>query len=533
MLASRLCLHRQISTFLPQRIGTLLSLCHFRHVHIRPRKIARGPKNKGPQSDGGIYIDEFEGGICQASSAIKSDLDATLSPQKPVSVEEAQRTFENIKETLPVGLYSFLVTAFVDIILILKRNNLIPHHNAESVLAQWLNVPDRQLKEADLEIRFGSARWAIVKGLLHAHLEMLDKQNISPSIRRMNELGVDPAVWKGFLRNAMLYIAHDRFHRRQLAEVILAIRNGTVPVEQPLKGDFNQRSVTLAHIFLGIAREFGSNTLAEFALDLLRDAGLRPSYAVIKDVMYTNGANRRRWMDSEVRGSGELKQHLKIVLLRYVPRAMRDRQINFEMNLMGKNTKVISYRRKAKDSTKEESNAITPPQQQESEGDIEKTQPAFESEVEREREESFVIHNILPSIGSDYFRSHTTNKENYASTSIAQVTENILLPMTPEEEEIAKDPSKIDITKYSKDSLAEQRKQHALWALEECKKGPDANVGPEGLAPAIAMKKPRKTIRPVKGSIKRGKKDLSKARKSPRAATKRNASQKQRRAFAV
>ena len=464
--ASRLRQSTATAAALLQSLSTL----HFtqRSAHIRPRKIMRDPKER-PMGDFGTHIDEFEGELCQASSAIKADLDANLSPQRPVSPAEAQKIFESVGSSLPLGLYGFLVTSFTDIIIILKEHQLMPKRNEADILAQWLSIPEKKVKEADLAMRMGPERWGIVRALLERRMHKLDEEKFSPAVRRLDELGLDPGLWKNFLRNAMLYISTDRAHRRQLAEVFRAIREGTVPASAPLAGDFRARTITLARLLLGIAREFGSNTLAEFALDLIQDCGQRADYKIIKEIMYANAANRRRWMDAEIRGSGELKQHLVTILSRYIPKVKRDREANFDIGVLGGEAMPGAVRAKrptidqVTDSAPEATEIPAHLQKARAEAQQAKT---YASAEERERDESFVIHSILPSIGSQFYTGQTTTKENYKNSSIAKVMGNILTPMTEAEAERARDTSKINAAKYTQPSLAERKKLQFLQDLE-------------------------------------------------------------------
>ena len=446
------------------------------------------PKDK-PIGDFGTHIDQFEGDMCQASSAIKADLDANLSPQKPVTPAEAQRMFESIGRSLPLGLYSFLITGFSDVIILLKQNRLLPHRQEAGVLAQWLSVPDKQVKESDLSMRLGTERWALVRSLLEERLNMLDSKKLSPTVRRIDELGLSADTWKRFLRNAMLYISCDRSHRRQLAEVFRAIRDGTVPSGAPLEGDFNQRTVTLSKLLMAVAREYGSNTLGEFALDLLHEAGIRPGYSVIKEIMYINCSHRRRFMDAEIRGSGELKQHLSTILARYMSRVHKDRETNFDMHVLGEESPVSIKTRRSRATSDQVAQAAeketddVPEHLKEARREAQNIKK-FASPGEKEREESFIIHSILPSIGSDFFRGQTTTAANYAKTSIVKVVEKVLTPMSPAEEEKAKDPSKIQVEKYEKLSLEERRKALFLKELAECKKS-EEDAKREGKGEAV------------------------------------------------
>ena len=200
-----------------------------------------------------------------------------------------------------------------------------------------------------MELRMGGERWGVLAALLTERLRRWDGQGVLPVSRTLRAFGMEKrgveekgkgggverveggvevsrmTPWGSFLRNAVLYVNTDRAHRRQLAQVIQAIRNGEVPQENPLPGDFAERSTRLAHLLLSAAREFGENTLADFAIDLLREHSPQISYAVNKELMYVNYTARRRWMDQELRNSGEIRTMAQRLLYRYVPAVDKDR----------------------------------------------------------------------------------------------------------------------------------------------------------------------------------------------------------------
>eukprot|EP00759_Apiculatamorpha_spiralis_P036760 PhF_6_TR37046/c0_g2_i3/m.54217 len=275
--------------------SSMPNLAQTQRRFFRPIKLPRHIREKleGKEDEefsSGAHLDELDPyATGQALKGLRADLDHSIRPQKPPSATECQLKFNAIRASYVPALYAFRTIDVVDFVDIVNRHGLVPIQNAHDVLSQWLGTEHRNPKEITLLNQIGEERYKIVRSLLIEWQWNLDKNLLTPVTRRVQALGLDADLWVPFLRSALTTSLSDRFHRKQLADVLLGIREGMTPEATPLPGQTNNdRTAVLARLLLSASREVGDVAFGMFCVDLLNTSGTPITYEIQKELMYVN-----------------------------------------------------------------------------------------------------------------------------------------------------------------------------------------------------------------------------------------------------
>jgi len=408
-------------------VSALLSLPvdAFSRRYFRPVKL---PKDRSPDktgyADGGAHMDEAgDEGSMSFQKMLRLDLNVSLNPTAPPTASEAQIKMQTITSSYNPSVWAYRTFDATEMVILMKRTDLFADarttREKAEVASMVMSVPRTSATDLTLTEKLGPDRWRPLSLALATRLESMDAAGVSPIVRRLKEMKLNVDVWKPFLRSVMMGCLHERYLRRQLADVIMGIRFGMTPVSLPLEGTYEKRSTDLAMMLLAAAREAGDMSITAFCVDLLHEAGVSVSYSLQKELMYINFADRRKWMDVNLRESGELRVMVPYLLTKYLPKVDGDRNRGGltmpteSSRLLGEDDETLDSRRVQAIPTLSEL--------QEPEKNDEEVLESEEDEEEREEAKALSPFAEKGTGAADYFSEESVNQQRYHTSQIHRV----------------------------------------------------------------------------------------------------------------